>query len=119
MFSIGVDHIRAYLSNNEYAPLTGLPDPDSSLWFLLQCLSILSSAVAGVAAARWSRPDTWAAPLTLAAGYVALDFISMPDLPSVFHSLAWLLGTPLGILGGAFLQRRSEHSPPPSTGEAL
>jgi hypothetical protein len=93
-----------------YSPPVGPYPPNSGEWLFVQGIGFFSSAGAGFAAARWSRPGSWRVWVALALASLLLVLAS--DFPvgiSTARTVLFVLQAPLGVVFGALLYLRSRR----------
>lgn len=85
----------------------------SDAWLAALAVACLVQLAAGFLAKRYSRPGSWAAPVTLlisVLGYVV--FAQFPATPSVLRLAGWAIGLPLSFVLGMWLAWRSRSTAP-------
>ncbi|MCE4557192.1 hypothetical protein [Pelomonas cellulosilytica] len=87
-----------------------MEDVNSSSWFLLQSINVLSASLAGWVAAWFSPPRSLIAPGVLVAlAILAAAFAQLPATRSPLLLAVWALGAPIGLAVGTALHRRHER----------
>ena len=95
-----------------YTQPAGPIDPNTNYWLLLQAINLASWIAAGAAAARWSKPGSWAPIIALNTawvGFTVYGLTSVATSMSAFHIAIWLIQVPAGTLLGALMWLRRER----------
>ncbi len=102
--------IWAVWVNAERSWTEHMEDVQSTSWFLLQGINVLSAVLAGWVVAWLSPPRSILAPAILVALFaIAAGFAQLPATRSMVLLSIWALGAPVGVAVGAALHRRSER----------
>lgn len=83
----------------------GRLQPWSTGWVIAQVFVVAGAFLSGLACARWSKAEAWAAPLTLAGIWFAWSVFRLPEGWPMRWATYMVVVSPASILLGALVQR--------------